>query len=506
MPSWDCLIDEASVASVIPDEYDRFRRPVRDALTAFLDGLPATHQAAVLAEQASLPPTASASERLTLLARSCPALHKLGQTLARDQRLSAELRRHLQELESLPPSVPLEAIQRILAREFSRLERLGVELVPPALAEASVAVVIPFRRSRGVRGVKPQEGVFKILKPGIDERLEQELELFARVGSYLDQRCDDLRIPHLDYRESFEQVRDKLRHELRLDLEQRHLARARAVYEGEPRVQIPGLFDLCTPRVTAMERVTGGKVTEHSLAPPDEKRRLADLVVEALIARPFFAPAGAALFHGDPHAGNLFLTRDHRLAILDWSLTGSLGERERRAVVQTALGAISLDADRIVTALAGLDERRRVDRPALESVVHTWLRRVRRGQLPGFTWLMGLLDEATRAARLRVGVDLLLFRKSLHTLEGVVADIGAGGGRIDDVFLREFLRHLVVEWPRRWLAPPHSRAFATRLSNADLAQLTLTFPWTAAQFWLDQTLDLMSHDRRATGADGSGYY
>jgi ubiquinone biosynthesis protein len=243
-----------------------------------------------------------------------------------------------------------------------------------------------------------------------------------------------------------------------------------------------------------MERVTGGKVTEHGRDSADEKCRLADLVVEALIARPFFAPAGAALFHGDPHAGNLFLTRDRRLAILDWSLAGSLGERERRAVVQITLGAMALDAGRIVTILAGLGERRRADRPALESVVHAWLRRVRWGQFPGFTWLMGLLDEATQTARLRVGADLLLFRKTLHTLEGVVADIGASSRRIDDLLLGEFLRHLVTEWPRRWLAPPHCRAFATRLSNADLAQIALSLPWTAAQFWLDQTLDLMNRD------------
>ncbi len=491
MPGWDCLIDEGAVASVIPDEYARFRRPVREALAVFLDGLPPAHQAAVLSEQATLPPTATAAERLALLARGCPALHKLGQILARDRRLSAELRGYLQQLESLPPSVPLEAIQGILAREFRRLDRLGVTLRPPALAEASVAVVIPFRRSGGPGGTS-QEGVFKLLKPGVEERLEQELGLLARVGAYLDQRCDDLHIPHLDYRDSFEQVRDKLRHELRLDLEQRHLAQARRVYADEPRVQIPALLDLCTPRVTAMEWITGGKITEHGLTAGDEKRRLADLVVEALIARPFFAPAGAALFHGDPHAGNLFRTRDGQLAVLDWSLAGSLSDRDRSGIVQIALGAVAHRADRIVTALTGLSERRRVDRPALESVVHAWLRRVRWGRLPGFTWLMGLLDDATQTARLRGGADLLLFRKALHTLTGVVADLGAGDRRVDDVLLGEFLRHLVAECPRRWLAPPHCRAFATRLSNADLARFTLGLPWTVAQVWMGQTLDMVS--------------
>src|SRR4051794_34788282 len=105
MVNWDCLIDEITLASVLPDAYAHFRPPIRGALLVFLGGLPPEHQAAVLADQASLPLTATPAERLTRLARSCPALHKLGQILARDRRLAPELRRHLQGLESLPPSL-----------------------------------------------------------------------------------------------------------------------------------------------------------------------------------------------------------------------------------------------------------------------------------------------------------------------------------------------------------------------------------------------------------------
>jgi ubiquinone biosynthesis protein len=239
-----------------------------------------------------------------------------------------------------------------------------------------------------------------------------------------------------------------------------------------------------------MERVTGVKVTEHRLDAAGERRRLADLLVEALIARPIFTKARPAVFHADPHAGNLFLTEDHRLAVLDWSLVGALGEPQRVALVQVLLAALTLDAEHILTTLEVLAERS-PDRPALRSVVAARLRHVRRGRLPGLTWLMGLLDEAAHAARLRVGADLLLFRKALHTLEGVEADIGAGVSRVDDVLLGEFLRHLAAEWPQRWLALPNCRAFATRLSNADLARLTLGLPWAAARFWTDLALDLL---------------
>jgi ubiquinone biosynthesis protein len=498
MIDWDFLLGEELFASVLPGEYARFCRPVRGALTTFLQGLPEAHQMAVLADQAALSPAAPPAERLAALARSCPALHKLGQILARDRRIGDELRRHLQELESLPPSVPLAAIQGILDRELGPLDRLGITLESAALAEASVAVVIPFRYDLPPHRQGPRDGVFKLLKPGMEERLEQELQLLKRVGSYLDEVCSEFGLPHLDYQEVFEQVRDKLRHEVRLDLEQQHLARAQSFYAHEPRVHVPALFEHCTPRVTAMERLTGGKVTGHCLASGKETHRLADLVVEALIARPIFAAADPAPFHADPHAGNLFFTADNRLGILDWSLVGWLGEPERQAMMQVLLAAMTLDAERVATTLEGLAGQRSVDEAALGSVVRARLRRIRQGQFPGFTWLMGLLDEAVQTARLRIAADLLLFRKSLHTLEGVVADIGAGDARIDPVLQGEFFHRLAVECPSRWLAWPDSRAFATRLSNADLARVMLGFPWTLTQFWLDQGLDFLDCVQAAT--------
>ncbi len=126
-----------------------------------------------------LPLDATLSVRLGALARNCPVLHKLGQVLARDGRLAPELRHELRQLESLPPTVDLDTIRAILTDELGPLDELGVTLLPPAIAEASVAVVIPYRDDRDPTA---PEGVFKILKPGIEERMELELNLLARRG------------------------------------------------------------------------------------------------------------------------------------------------------------------------------------------------------------------------------------------------------------------------------------------------------------------------------------
>jgi ubiquinone biosynthesis protein len=484
--SWEYLIDESSLAQLLPEAYAHFARPLKEGLVLFLDGLSRERQDEILAEQSALPVAASVSERLGLLARRCPVLHKLGQVLARDSRLALELRRELQQLESLPPTVEESTIRAILDEELGPLESLGITLLPPAIAEASVAVVIPYRLDRNPTA---RDGVFKILKPGIIDRMAEELAQLSEVGSYLDTRCEQLSIPPLDYREAFEQVRAKLSVEVQLDQEQRHLAEAKLLYEHEPDVHIPALYPHCTPRVTAMERVFGAKVTDHALISSCDKRRLARLTARALIAQPVFAESDAALFHSDPHAGNLFFTREGRLAILDWSLVGRLGDTERTVLAQVVLAAITLRSERMVDLLTLLDVRRSADRNALTECVERGLRQIRRGALPGFGWLLELLDDATQSARLRVSGDLMLFRKSLHTLAGVIGEMGVDGFSIDQSLFYDFMRQFCSEWPARWFIAPGSHRFATRVSNSDLAEVIWSWPLTAARFWQDELLD-----------------
>ena len=284
--NWETLIDEESLAKLLPAEYSRFALPFKESLAIFLSRLPGPIQEQLLSQQLALPAEATLSERLGSLGHSCPVLQKLGQILARDQRIAPELRSELAKLESLPSTVPLHSIEAILKQELGPLEAKAIELLPPAIAEASVAVIIPFRDKS--KSEQP-EGVFKVLKPGIEERLQLELDIFTGIGSHLDSRLHELGIPPIDYQDTFNQVRDKLRCELRLDEEQRHLALAERFFADQPKVVIPALYEHCTQRVTAMQRLIGEKVTDHRFTLSTEKRQLAELVAKALIVRPLFA-------------------------------------------------------------------------------------------------------------------------------------------------------------------------------------------------------------------------
>jgi ubiquinone biosynthesis protein len=470
---------DATLASAVPEAYAAYRQPMAAALGFFLEHLSPARAAAVVADQLALPAGSGHADRLFALARRCPTLHKIGQVVARDRRLDPDLRRTLQRLESLPSDQSVAGLRPGIERELGDLDRAGITLDPEPLAEASVAVVVGFTWQGG-------RGVFKLLRPGVEHELAEELAILDGLGAFLDDRCEALGLPPLDYRDTFAQVRQLLAHEVRLDAERSHLAEAARVLSGTRGVHVPRLLPFHSPRLLSMERIDGRKVTEAGSLAPGDRGRLARTIVEALIAVPVWSPERRALFHADPHAGNLMVDADGRLVPIDWSLAEHLDVNARSALAQLAVGALTRDTIAMLDALGTLCVRP-PDIAALRCVIERQLRALPPLRPPGLDWLTGLLDEAVATAGLRVGANLLAFRKALLTLEGVLADV-APGFRLDHALLGSFLARAVAEWPWRAYLPPDSRALPTRISNTDLTRLAASLPWLATLALLDRGL------------------
>ena len=470
------FFESLDFGALVPEAYERYRLAIVDALVFFLENLSADRAMDILAEQALMPPSAAVGERLVTIARHCPVLHKLGQVLARDRRLPPSFQRLLQHLESMPSTLAASEARALAEAELGPLSRVGIAVEEPPLAEASVAVVVPFSWRNSAAG-----GVLKLLKPGIEEKLEEELELLRRIGALLDERCEAYGLPQIDYEDTFSQVSTLLAHEVCLQREQEHMADARKACDGSGSVVVPEVYGFSTARLTAMQRIVGTKVTDvHSLSATGQCN-LGNTIVEALLARPLWSAAPRAMFHADPHAGNLFATDDGKLAILDWSLVGHLTKNDRIQLAQILLGAFTLDASRIRQAIDELAQRR-TEEAALAGIVGQHLARLSEGVWPGLSWVTQLMDAAmTRACRF--SGDLLIFRKVLQTLEGVVADVSLEC-RPDRVLIAAFLRQLAREWGQRPFATPFSRHFATHLSNLDLAQLLASAPLIGSLRWM----------------------
>jgi ubiquinone biosynthesis protein len=466
-------IDPQDLAAVVPDCYAEFRPVLADGLTFFLRHLSPARLEEVFRAQRDLPADADLPRRLVVFLHACPALHKIGQVLARNRHLAPELRRHLQELESLEPRTPAEEWRPALERELApAAAHYRIRVGERPLAEASVAVVVPLTWTDPAdgAGAPVRHGVAKMLKPGVAARLEEDLTILGLLADYLGERWEAYGLPPLAYREILDEVADLLAHEVRLRREQAHLARAADQFAGQSDVFVPRPLPFCTDALTAMERAFGRKVTDPAALSARRRPGLFCAAVRALLGRVLFSRDESVLFHGDPHAGNLMVTDDGRLAILDWSLAGRLTDDDRVKMSQIVVGGLARDAARVTAAVTGL-ARPRADAAQIRLHVAAALAGVRWYRPPGPTWALSLLDGLAGAG-VRFPPRMLLFRKAFLTLQGVLADVHSAGS-LEAALTAEALTHLAWEWPARWLKAPDDRDHATHLSTADILEAAL---------------------------------
>ncbi len=116
-----------------------------------------------------------------------------------------------------------------------------------------------------------------------------------------------------DVKEMLAEVLLVLEHELDFRREQATLLQAVKMYRASIGIRVPRLIEpLSTGDITAMSVETGVKVTEAFPRSPIRRARIAEQLIEALVAVPFFSREEEAIFHADPHAGNLLYDETNR--------------------------------------------------------------------------------------------------------------------------------------------------------------------------------------------------
>jgi ubiquinone biosynthesis protein len=311
------MADLLQIQLLIPEVYGEWRPLVQDSIFFLISHLSPARLANKLMEQLELPQWTPTPLRLLVLIARMPGLQKLGQVLARNRHLDPALREALSQLENSISDVEFETIHDIIEDDLhAKLRQIGAEVEPSILSEATVSAVVRFRWEDATGGTRG--GVFKVLKPHIPACFAEDMQLFEDLSEFLasQDRKYGLAIKYLP--DTFRDVRRLLEHEIDFAGEQKSLREAARSYDSVPGTRIPEVIEpLCTKRITAMTEECGVKVTEASTSP---YRRAAQLV-KALVIRPLFAGETAALFHADPHAGNLLYNDETReLILLDWAM------------------------------------------------------------------------------------------------------------------------------------------------------------------------------------------
>jgi ubiquinone biosynthesis protein len=468
------LLHGSRVLEVVPEGAARWRPLIHDSFLLFLDGMSDERFVERLVAQASLPRDASRGDRVLAFVADAPSLQKLAQILARNPELAPDLRESLQTLENGLSSARYDEILEVIRRELpsSTTEEYGIVFEDHLLAEASVgAVVEASYRTPG--SAAAERAACKVLKPRAVAALAEDLELIDRVLAYLEEHADFYDIGDTPLVDIFHEIREALSREVQISDERKNLIRAREYYGEVPGILVPAVLPFSTENVTCMEFVEGVKVTDAFLDSPRDRAKLARRLSDALTYGVIFSPKDPALFHGDPHAGNVFHSPSpldpYRIALLDWGLAAQFTLDERKSLAQLMLGLYLKDDKRLANHAEVLLEPDSVDRGRMRQSVAAVV------EATGSEEMFALLDELlTELARegYRIRYSAAIFIKSQLTIAGILKELDPDFDQDDYVMDRiegQVFREIGPRLLRTvWFPSWNSHEYRSLLSNEDV--------------------------------------
>jgi ubiquinone biosynthesis protein len=450
MAEW--IVDEiVPVKRLVPEAYENWRAPVREAMMFVVAHLSPARLAPKVLEQLELPKRTSAEARLLRLIAKVPGLQKLGQVIARNQHLRPALRDALARLENGIRDVKAEEIREIIQRDLGeRLKRYDVRVERKILSEASVSAVLRFTW-RDPESGRRERGVFKVLKPHIPEYFAEDMDYLQGLAHHFADRHHTYGFPSHLIPDTFKKVRRLLRHEVNFRREQKTLLEAGELYRNLRGVRVPRLIrPLCSSRITALTEERGIKVTNAAARLAiSQRRRVAEQLVEALVAFPLLSSREDVIFHGDPHAGNLLYDRKTgELTIIDWALRERLSREQRRhlAVLFAMVGL--RDAVGTRNEVLALTQQKIRSSSARGRTIGDTVRHFL-DELPATSWpsmvdVMRLLERLAMTG-VRFPVSLIMLSKVMFTLDGILGDIAGADTEMGAAIVRHMVKHWITD-------------------------------------------------------------
>jgi ubiquinone biosynthesis protein len=347
-----------------------------------------------------------------------PTFVKFGQLLStRSDILPEGVLFELQKLQDTVKPMPAGAAQRIIERELGApVEEVFAGFDPDPLGSASIGQVHRADlRDGGVVAVKVQ-------RPEAPGRVESDLELMQDFADFLDRRFG--RRIFVDVRGLVAEFETVIRRELDYTAEAANARRFAANFAGTP-VVIPRVhLGYSTSRILTLQYVEGTRFRDIRplLLTPSERRRVASMGADAIFKMAF----EYGFFHGDPHPGNLLLTPDGDLALLDFGMVGYMSRGDIDALSRLFIAVIQRDAAAALRGLEALGVRYAPEvRGDLVRDLREFLNKYS-GLSVGEVTLGQALSELialARRYRLRVPPVFPLLTKALVTAEGIARSI-----------------------------------------------------------------------------------
>ncbi|HEY2465031.1 MAG TPA: ubiquinone biosynthesis regulatory protein kinase UbiB [Steroidobacteraceae bacterium] len=359
-------------------------------------------------------------ERLRLALQELgPIFVKFGQALStRRDLLPVDIADELAKLQDRVPPFPGAMAIAMIEKTFGRpLGEIFATFESSPLAAASIAQV------HGAALQNGDEVVVKVLRPGMREVIDLDLEVLDALAKLADEYWVEVR--PVRPIEVVHEYRKTVTDELDLMREAGNASQLKRNFAGSSLLYVPQVhWDYCRQNVMVMERIHGIIVSrvEELRARGTDIAKLAENGVEIFFTQVF----RHNFFHADMHPGNIFVQIDDpknpRYAAVDFGIVGTLQPRDQHYLAENFMAFFNRDYGRIAhlhVESGWVPKATRVDE--LESAVRTVCEPIYNKPLKEISFAQVLLRlfETARRFDMQVQPQLILLQKTLFNIEGL---------------------------------------------------------------------------------------
>lgn len=259
-----------------------------------------------------------------------PTFIKLGQLLSTRADIMPEP--YLEALSRLQDNVEpfsFDEVERIVSSELgARISKLFADFEREPRAAASLAQVHRATMRDG------RQVVVKVQRPNIRDQIVEDLEALLEAAEFIDKHTETGK--RYEFGNLLAELRRSLLRELDFKIEANNLWKLRESLREFEHIVIPEpVDDYTSSRVLTMDYIPGKKITDIS------PLRLLEIDGMELSTELFRAYLKQILvdgfFHADPHPGNVLLTDDNRIALLDLGMVGHVDARFQENLLRLLL-------------------------------------------------------------------------------------------------------------------------------------------------------------------------
>lgn len=183
--------------------------------------------------------------------------------------------------------------------------------------------------------------VVKILRPDVKQKMTVDLDLLIQFVSWLSERSS--KIKRLGLIQLATGFKKNLIEETDFDNEALNTNMLRKAFkEHNIEIRVPKVYpQYSTKQILTMEYIEGERFTKRV------ETDVSEMIIHAFLTQILII----GIFHADPHPGNMMLTTDGKVALIDFGSVGYLSEDERVGMLSFLIGYSNNDTKEMANGL-----------------------------------------------------------------------------------------------------------------------------------------------------------